>query len=604
MKFNLSEKEKVLFIFLILGCILTIIYFNSLQNKFVYDDAYIIVDNIFIKSPKHLPKILTKDYFILSGEQSYRPVVTLSYFLDFYIWQLNPFGYHFTNLVLHIVNSQLVCYLTYLITGKLLFSFFASLVFATHPVQSEVVNAVSFREDLLAFLFFVLSIIFFLKNSNKFIFLSYISYLFSLFSKEVSVTLPFIILLYVFLFKKEIDKRNKVIILGYFLILLFYLMVRFKVMINPNAEIVSHLGGSFYTSILTQFSVIIEYLKLLFYPINLCIIHEIKIIKSITDRIFITSFVILVSILALVIYKNNKIITFATFLFFITLLPTSNIIPIYSPMAERYLYLPIIGFCIILGYFFENAFAINKRLTILSFLITILSYSTTTYNRNFDWENNEKLWTSARSIYPNNWEIRSQLGTEYLKKGLYNEAMREYQISLNLNPQDILTLYNVGILNLKMGEYEKSLKQYNKLIRLKPNMGDAYYGRGSVYFASQNYDKAIKDFKKAIELNPYSAEYRFGLAVAYSKVNMNENSITELKKIIDIAPTYIDAYFLISSIYYEMKQFDQAIKYLNLAKMTCPSNIDIYRHLGKIYLEKGDYNNAMLQYKKIIEMSK
>src|SRR3989339_2269897 len=92
-----------------------LLYLNTLPNTFVYDDAYVITENYFIKSWGNLPKLFTKDYLPFSGELSYRPVVTLTYFIDYAIWRLNPFGYHLTNVILHAIN----CFLLYAVVLRL-----------------------------------------------------------------------------------------------------------------------------------------------------------------------------------------------------------------------------------------------------------------------------------------------------------------------------------------------------------------------------------------------------------------------------------------------------------------------------------------------------
>ena len=91
--------EKILPLTIILISIL--LYLNTLPNTFVYDDAYVITENYFIKSWGNLPKLFTKDYLPFSGELSYRPIVTLTYFFDYAIWRQNPLGYHLTNVILH-----------------------------------------------------------------------------------------------------------------------------------------------------------------------------------------------------------------------------------------------------------------------------------------------------------------------------------------------------------------------------------------------------------------------------------------------------------------------------------------------------------------------
>lgn len=90
---------------IILVAITQLVYLNSLSNNFTYDDEFTIVNNYFIKTWTTVSSLFSKEYFTLSGELSYRPVVTLSYFIDYALWELNPLGYHFTNSLLHTFNT-------------------------------------------------------------------------------------------------------------------------------------------------------------------------------------------------------------------------------------------------------------------------------------------------------------------------------------------------------------------------------------------------------------------------------------------------------------------------------------------------------------------
>src|SRR5574342_402949 len=132
-----------------------IAFLNTLDNTFVYDDVFTITDNYFIRDWGNFPAFFTDDYFKYSGEVTFRPVVTLSYFVDYSLWHLNPLGYHLTNIVLHTLNSVLLFFLVQLMVKNTPVAFLASLFFICHPVLSEAVNAVSYREDLLAAAFFI-----------------------------------------------------------------------------------------------------------------------------------------------------------------------------------------------------------------------------------------------------------------------------------------------------------------------------------------------------------------------------------------------------------------------------------------------------------------
>ncbi len=199
-------------IFAVLGLIILSFatYLNALPNTFVFDDVYIISGNYFIRDWKNFWGLFTSKYFAASGELSYRPVVTLSYFVDYSLWHLNPLGYHLTNIVLHTLNSTILFFLVQRMVRNTPVAFLASLFFACHPALSEVVNAISYREDLLAATFFITAFILYVKllALNKFYLypLSLLSYLFALFSKEMAITLPLLIFFFDYL---AVHRRNQ-----------------------------------------------------------------------------------------------------------------------------------------------------------------------------------------------------------------------------------------------------------------------------------------------------------------------------------------------------------------------------------------------------------
>src|SRR3990167_2871458 len=208
-----------------------IAYTNSLQNTFVYDDVFTITDNYFIRNWGNFPAFFTDDYFKYSGEATFRPVVTLSYFIDYSLWHLNPAGFHLTNILLHAVNVVLVYLLVSAVSRSRTASFLTSILFALHPILTEAVNGISYREDLLTTTFFLSSILLFIQSAirnpqskirNYLYPLSLFSYLLALCSKEVAITLPLIIFLL-----DRIKKNTIKYYLGFILVSGFYSFLRY-----------------------------------------------------------------------------------------------------------------------------------------------------------------------------------------------------------------------------------------------------------------------------------------------------------------------------------------------------------------------------------------
>src|SRR3989338_6087995 len=443
------------------------IYSNTLKNGFVYDDEFTIVNNTLIKNFSNISKLFTKEYFTTSAEMSYRPVVTSTYFIDYALYGLKPWGYHLTNLILHAINGVILyIFLTLLITHHSSLITLISLLFITHPVLTEAVNAISFREDLLCFLFFISALILYislkaqsskLKATTFSYILSCLFYFLALLSKEMAITFPLIIILYEWVYGKKIElspaflslqkgspqtspplQKGRVrggslfnpYIIGYIAITCFYLYLRFFLFHNPVEETLH--AWLLSERFMTIPYLILKYLLLLIAPVSLSADYVITPVQSLISLIFIIPFII-VSALVLVSVNSVRasktqspvtshqlpnppqspftkgglrgIIVFGIFFLLLTLLPVDNIIPIVNPFAERYLYLPSVGFAIIIGSTLTCLPVRSTQTGLLahrssliahcSLLIIISIYSFAVIQRNKIWADNYSLWSDT-----------------------------------------------------------------------------------------------------------------------------------------------------------------------------------------------------------------
>lgn len=232
------QNSKLPYILLVLVSVCA--FLNSLHGGFVYDDIGVIEDNYFIRSLHNVSKIFNRDYFHLSNELSYRPVVTLSYFLDYAVWGINPFGYHLTNVILHAINSVLLYSLLLWLIRMRSIALLSAVLFSIHPCVTEAVNAISYREDIFVALFSLLSCLCLIKSGQRYLIsypgthllslsqqgktwtnnrqphqvapqwrmrayyvLGLITYLIGLFSKETAIVMPLFILFFWFFCKQE-----------------------------------------------------------------------------------------------------------------------------------------------------------------------------------------------------------------------------------------------------------------------------------------------------------------------------------------------------------------------------------------------------------------
>jgi len=611
------------FLIILLG---SLAYFNSLQNGFVYDDELIIVENPFLRSLGNIKYLFSKDYFSGSGEFTYRPVLTLTYLLDYHFWKTNAFGYHLTNVIIHILNAILLYLLLIYLLPRYIkkeFIFSAALLsgvfFCLHPIQTEVVNGVAFRDDALFCVFFLLSLIFYLKNklssSKKFFYLfSLVCYFLALLSKEMALVLFFFILLidfydlrkfYLFsiigclaliifghkvsvllffpafiygLFKSKEIFKKLIFYGGYIIATGIYGYIFLFGMVNPN-PLLRHqpvtLPPTLQAYLLSVIERLAAYIKLLFFPVNLSIEYTTAQFHSFLQPqvLFSLLFLILVFTLTILSIRRERIYSFS---WLWVLFPLGLVIAArFQPISERQLYFSCAGFCIFLGVLIAKAFSFNipkpVKITIqtVAILIIVSFYFWRTTTRNTVWKDALVFWETRINQGPATERAHSSLGDAYFHRKLYDKAEQ----------------------------------QYKKAIEITPNYSYAYYNLGNIYMERRLDDKAIEQYKKVLELDPFSVKAMNNLGIIYSKKGQLSQAQKQYKQIIKINPFNVEAYVNLGNIYSENKLFSEAVSAFKKALELNPNLIHAQYNLGNIYLNQGLYDKAIEQYSKVIELS-
>jgi len=316
-------------------------YSIAVYAAFSYDDIPLIIENPHLRSVSGLWELV----------RSGRPVRGLTLWLDYRLWGLDARGFHFTNIILHILCVLSAFYLLKLVFQNQRLAFLSALFFAVHPVNSEAVVNVAHRKELLCFLFMTLSFIAFKKSSLRFFWLcvSFGFYILALLSKQVALALPVLILIEELVFSRLEGKALKrllaavsvylmVPVLGFvFMLSDFKLFSRFQ-----PADFFEH---SYFQILATQMSYYSQYLKLAFLPSHLAVDHYVDYVSGFLDlRAGIGVLALLLSLAVLVrllVLKSPG--SFAWGWFLINLLPVMNFIPSNEIIAERYLYVPSLG---------------------------------------------------------------------------------------------------------------------------------------------------------------------------------------------------------------------------------------------------------------------
>ena len=530
---------------LIIGIVLlsALLYWNTLDNEFVnWDDDSLIVNNQYIRS---LDTQNIRAIFTPGVVGTYQPIRNLSYAIDYHFWQLNPKGYHLTNIVFHACNTFLVYLIVAAFTGEFTLACLTSLLFAIHPVHVEAVAWLSGRRDVLSTAFALLSFWSFTLFVKKrfaagsartgiwawYYVCSLLCCLLGLLAKPSVVMLPGLFLFHELCFS-SLSVRKWVSRVGwylpFFLMSLGFMGISLFVAKGAGVAKATYHGGSWYTTLLTMLRVFSEYVTMLIFPRKLSASYGVHTeISAWTLEFGLT--VLPLAVLLLLYWCSWKRARYAFWgisWFFIALLPVSNIIPISTVKADRYLYLPSIGLCLALSWSIVFCWNLLKRIRVsenarqkllwgykFAILLVLVSYAVQTRQRNRDWKTSESLWAATLDVNPENPIALNNLGLLYAEQGQFEEALALFEKLLDSDVwyERIDGVWvNIGHVQTELGDFKSALDAYQQALRHNPDSEELYVAMGRVYVLLGEYDAALENFQQMRSQNASSAYVLLG----------------------------------------------------------------------------------------------
>ena len=615
-KYKLSN-EFGLVIIILLGII---IYANSFSTSFNFDDYNSIVNNLAIRNLSNV-----KEWWNFSLN---RPVSIFTFALNYHFNQLDVWYYHLVNLFIHLINSILVWWFTLLIFStpqmknhtltrhKKNIAFFTALLFVSHPLATQSVTYIVQRMTSLSTLFYLLSIVLYIKarlsetkNSSKYILFgcSLISAVLAVLTKENAYTLPFtfVLLEIFFLQTKKYSINFKdykfILLIITFLSLIIFVFLKFSLSvfntIPPSNGYTYSINPLNY--LFTEFSVIVKYIQLLFLPVNQNLDYDFPISNNFFEIRTLLSFLFLVSliILAIFLFKRNRIISFCIFWFFITLSIESSIIPINDVIYEHRTYLPSFGFFLIISsgiyiLFYEK----YKYIAFSIFLIIIVSNSYLTVERNNVWKDDLTLWSDVVSKSPNKARPIYSRGYAYFGLGKLEMAIADFSKSIEINSRYTEPYFMRGDTYDKLGEWEKAINDFSKIIEIDPKNSTAYYNRGVIYELHSQSDKAIEDYSEAIKIKPKYFNAFLNRGIIYNNLGQTEKAICDFSKSIELEPLNTNVLTNRGIAYYKLGQLDNAIKDFSEVTVIAPKSSQAFYDRGLCYSKLNQTNKAIEDY--------
>lgn len=458
-------QRRVLHI-VIVSALSFVVFINTFQNEFTYDDFPTILENRSV-TEGDIREVL----------RSGRAIRQLSFMIDYRLFGRNPFGYHVENALIHSLNSVLVYELIILLPPMAPAAFPSALLFAVHPIHVEAVAGIANRKDLLALLFVLLSVISYINGCRTgtggkrfaLLTLSLLSYIAGSFAKQTAAVLPFILIIYDCLF---LERRERLIGRAAVPVILVGLYSLYTVAEPIFSAFFARGDASFaaYKSLLlTSISVFPLDIRYLLFPFQLSADHTVDIVRDVWDPRFTVSLSILfLYMLITAIYLiRDKTVSFMLMWVLIFLLPSANLIPMSSYFfAERYLYLPSVGYSVLLGRLLVTTAARRPSGGAILLALILASFTYLTVMRNMDWKDEGTLWADTIEKSPGSVFAHNNLANVYYMKEDIAGAEREYKKALEIFPEHPEALYNLGNIYYMRGERGKALERYRAFLKV------------------------------------------------------------------------------------------------------------------------------------------
>ena len=608
---------------------------NTLLNDVVYDDLYLTLKNPWIREWTNIPKLLFSPLwsFEFDAPQSYyRPVVHLLYMADYYLFGLEPWGFHLSRVALHTVSSVLVFFTALTLSLRArgatepepkdrAFAFFSALLFATNPVHTEV-NVISVAETTLGIFFFLALFVYIRGNGRGAVTLgvSAASFFLAALCKETALMLVPLLLAYDYTFKRDTvlpvsAAKLKGLALRYSpfaAATVVYFIMRYNAL-EGFIPYKHHSALSTYELLINAPPHFAGYIWKLLVPVNLNAAYVFDPARSVFDATVVFSLIIAaVFVAAVYISRKRSPLVFFSLLWFALPLVPALYIPALGEhtFAERYMYLPGAGFAMLSSmaviYLVRQTVADDKRALSLSAVVVAVVtvvFTIGSIKRTAVWRDEHTLWLHTARASPTSHMARNNLATTYDQRGMTEEAIEEYRASLKIKPDYLKARVNLGLVYHRAAVRDEAEAQYREAIKISPRNAGARASLGLLLYETGRVDEAIEEYKISLGLRGDVATVHLNLGLALYAKGMRSEAAAEYRIALSIDPNLPEAHNNLGILMEEAGRGDEAEKMYMRAAQLNPRFPAARYNLGRALKKRGLIGEAKREFEAALTLN-
>ncbi|XP_021954638.1 protein O-mannosyl-transferase Tmtc3 isoform X2 [Folsomia candida] len=616
---------------ILITCMLA--YYNSLNCQLVFDDVSAIRDNRDLRPQTPIKNLFFNDFWGTSmhkeqSHKSYRPFCVLTFRFNYLLHGLEPMGYHLVNVILH----GIVCILYFRLCTMFLpelGSFVASMLFAVHPIHTEAVTGVVGRAESLSSIFFILAFTTYVKATKKrsktdwkLMLVCSLLVAVAMLCKEQGITVLGVCAVYEIFILQKLRVKDLILLLQpalrgkgslpswispvsqRMLALIATVIVLFfgrLIVMGSQLPVFTRFDNpasvaEFPVRHLTYNYLIAMNSWLLLFPCDLCCdwtMNTVPLIEGWGDprnfatiSTFAVLFLLAKAALSRGSDRHSNIVIMGLSLMVFPFLPASNLFfPVGFVIAERILYIPSMGFCLIVAYGWTRIYSSNKerRKWCWLFLAGLLFlHGAKTHVRNNDWESEYSIFMAGLRVNQRNAKLYNNVGHALESQGKYKDALFYFQKAVGSQADDIGAHINVG-------------RTYNNL-KLYKEAEDAYLKAKSLLPKA----KPGESYQARIAPNHLNVFLNLANLIARNETRLEEADRL-YRQAISMRADYTQAYINRGDILLKMNRTKEAQEVYERALFYDSSNPDIYYNLGVVYLEQGKPSQALAYLDKALD---